>query len=206
MADPRAAEDPGWRPALRVLWHRSPPGRIASMLRERTLQPVAGRPANALTALRLIFLRLAASIPLYILALSFLGPWRRQDEARAVAGATIALAALLVLIAAWTRTRRLPTTSPASLARSYQTRMFLGIIVSEAAAFAGIGATFLGVRLWVAVVTATLAEVGMRLVAPSRRNIARDQARIAALGSPLSLTAALLEPPAPGRPGAPGAG
>jgi hypothetical protein len=95
------------------------------------------RQTNGLIVLRSVFLGLVAPLLLFIVALSFIGPWDGGDEGWVPLAVVVIGIASLAYVA---RIRRppLPTTSPEALARSYRALFFIAVGIAEAAALGGI--------------------------------------------------------------------
>jgi hypothetical protein len=88
------------------------------------------------------------------------------------------------------------------LAASWRTRFFIGVGISEISALVGLGLTFVVEPLWIFLIGMVFTMIGFWRIAPSRRDLVRDQAAIRASGSPLDLTKALMgsgSPPSPHR-------
>jgi hypothetical protein len=184
-------EDPGWRPSLRGLWWYALPI-VGDVMRVR------GRRAetNGLIVLRSVFVGLIVPLPLFVVVLSFIGPWDGGDEGW-VPWAVVAIGIVSLAYVARIRRRPLPTTSPQALARSYRALFFIGVGVAEAAALWGFTGVFLGGSVWIYLVGLAFGLVGLWMIAPTRRDIERRQREITAAGSPLSLVDALITVPRP---------
>jgi hypothetical protein len=77
----------------------------------------------------------------------------------------------------------------------YRVQLFIGISVSEAAALAGFVGSFVMGTWWICLVGQSFATIGLTLIGPSRREIARRQDWIASQGSSPLLGKALMETP-----------
>jgi hypothetical protein len=177
-------EDPGWWAALRPLF-----------LPWLILRPA--RASDSLTAQRRVFSVVTAHLPVWLVFLAFSFPWDAGDEGSAPALVLI-YGLLMLVVVAWIGRRTLDRLSLVKLAASYRSRMFAGIGVAETPAMVAIGSLFVGGSLWMYFLGLVPALIDLWMAAPSRRNIARDQAKLSSLGSPLSLTEALMAP-IPGR-------
>jgi hypothetical protein len=91
------------------------------------------------------------------------------------------------------RARSLNTSSPKALSVSYRAQTFIGIGVSEAAALAGFVGSFVMGTWWIYLLGAIFATIGLVLIGPTKREIARRQEWIASQGSSLSLGQALMD-------------
>jgi F0F1-type ATP synthase membrane subunit c/vacuolar-type H+-ATPase subunit K len=184
-------EDPGWLPSLRGLpWYWIPV--VGSVMRVKARQ----RETNGLIFLRSVFLGLIVALLLFVVALSFIGPWDGGDEGW-VPWAVVAIGIASLAYVARIRRRPLPTNSREALARSYRALFFIGVGVAEAAALWGIAGVFLGGSLWIYLVGLPFGLVGLWMIAPTRTDIERRQREITAAGSPLSLLDALISVPTP---------
>jgi hypothetical protein len=184
-------EDPGWWPSLRRLWRHWVALVVSVMgLRARPVE------TNGLILLRSVFLVLVAALLLFVVLLSFIGPWDGGDE-RWVPWAVVIIGIASLAYVARIRRRPLPTTSPETLARHYRALFFIGVGVASAAALWGFVGVFLGGSLWIYLVGLAFGLVGLGMIAPARRDIERRQREITAAGSPLSLLDALISVPWP---------
>jgi hypothetical protein len=151
---------------------------------------------NGLIPLRSVFLGLVAPLLLFIVALSFIGPWDGGDEGW-VPWAVVVLGIASLAYVARIRRRPLPTTSPEALARSCRALFFIGVGVAETAPLWGFAGVFLGGSAWIYLLGLAFGLVGLWMIAPTRRDIERRQREITAAGSPLSLQDALISVPWP---------
>jgi hypothetical protein len=144
-----------------------------------------------------MYLGLVAAPILFVIAFSYITRWDRGDDGVAplVVGA-ITVASIVSARAA--AHRPLLSRSSQELAGSYRTRMFVGIGLADIAVLGAVSLSFvLSNSLWLIAVGAVATEMGLWLVAPSRRNLAADQERLRQAGSSLDLVAALNTPPRP---------
>jgi hypothetical protein len=88
--------------------------------------------------------------------------------------------------------RPLATGSPEALADSWRTRFFLEVDFAEFPGLAGVAGAIISDAFWVYPVGLAFALVGLWRIAPSRRNVTRDQAAIRLAGSSLDLVGALI--------------
>jgi hypothetical protein len=79
----------------------------------------------------------------------------------------------------------------ASLTATYRQRFFLWVGVGEAPAFLGLLAAVATDRFWLYLVGCVFAVLSYVHIAPTARNLARDQARLDQNGTPRSLVSAL---------------
>jgi len=184
-------EDPGWWPSLRGLrWYSIPI--IGSLIRFRAWR----KETNGLIVLRSVFLGLLVTLFLFLVPLSFIGPWDGGDE-RWVPWAVVVIGIASLAWVARIRRRPLPTTSPEALARHYRALFFIGVCAAADAALLGFAGVFLGGSSWIYLVGLAFGLVGLWIIAPTRSDIERRQREITAAGSPLSLLDALISVPRP---------
>jgi O-antigen/teichoic acid export membrane protein len=184
-------EDPGWWPSLRGL-SRHWIALVGSLMRLRA-RPLE---TNGLILLRSVFLVLVAALLLFVVPLSFIGPWDGGDE-RWVPWAVVAIGIISLAWVARIRRRPLPTTSPEALARHYRALFFIGVSAAADAALLGFVGVFQGGSAWIYLVGLAFGLVGLWMIAPTRSDIERRQREIIAAGSPLSLLDALISVPWP---------
>jgi hypothetical protein len=182
------AEDPGWGYALRAL--------IPIVgLRYR-----AQRAPDGLTALRNVFVGLVAALPLFLVSFSYIV---EEPGPVGLAPYTVVGVGLLSTLGISILYRRtLPTESLKSLAASWRARFFIGVGFAEFPALVGLVLTLPTDTLWIYLIGMAFSLIGFWRIAPSRRNLARDQDAIRSTGSPLDLIEALMTagPHAPGSP------
>ena len=184
-------EDPGWWPSLRGLWRHW-------LLLVGSVMRVGARrvETNGLIVLRSVFLSVVAALLLFVVPLSFVGPWDGGDE-RWVPWAVVVIGIASLAYVARIRRRPLLTTSPETLARYYRALFFIGVGVAADAALLGFVGVFLGESLWIYLVGLAFGLVGLWMIAPTRSDIERRQREITPAGSPLSLLDALNSVPWP---------
>ena len=172
----------------------------------RALIPIWGlrysaqRAPDGLTALRGIFVGLVAALPLFAVSLSFLD---NETESSGAAPVAVVLVGLLSIWGIQRLHRRpLATMSTDALAASWRARFFIGVAIAEFPSLVAIAVTFVGVPLWIYLVGMVFSLLGFFRIAPSKRNLARDQDAIRSTGSPIDLTEALMTagPQTPGPP------
>jgi hypothetical protein len=91
----------------------------------------------------------------------------------------------------------LTTTTLEELGTSYRTRFFKAFIANEIPLLVALVTAMVRQELWPYFIELPFFIVGMTIIAPSKKNIARDQEELAASGSRLSLRGALMAPPPP---------
>lgn len=182
-------EDPGWRAAF---WALIP------FLGRRALET---RRPDGLTVLRSIFVGLISALLLFAVAISYVA---EIDGDPAMAQlVVIGVGVLSHLALALLGRRKLSTGSIDDLGDSWRTRMFTGVGLAELPGLVAIPAAIISDSLWVYLLGMAFALAGFWRIAPSSRNLARDQEAISSTGSPLSLIEALMKagpyaPPASG--------
>jgi F0F1-type ATP synthase membrane subunit c/vacuolar-type H+-ATPase subunit K len=180
VGDEPATEDPGW-PSIRYVLLALIPG-VGIQLAKR-------RRADALVALRSVFLSFSGALVLFGVVLAVLGlpngpvmPWLPILVAYAAAS----------VLAVRFFVKPLDCSSPSKLAESYRTRFFLVIALSESVALFAFVFTFIGGPRWIYYVGGAFSIYRFWTVAPpTPSGIARDQARLEASGCELSLISAL---------------
>ena len=88
--------------------------------------------------------------------------------------------------------RPLATTSLEALGASWGTRFFIGLGFAEVPALIGLSLTLPTEALWIYLIGMVFSLIGFWRVAPSRRNLGRDQEELLLAGSSLDLTQALI--------------
>jgi hypothetical protein len=173
-------DDPGWDRALIGL---IPFFGLRAMRRTRP---------DGLTGLRSLLVGLISALFLFVVSLIYViedNDGGSRFAAFAVVGAAVLSHVAITLVAR----RHLSTASLRSLADSWRTRMFIGVGPAELPALVGFGLAIVSDALWVYLVGMVFALAGFWRIAPSKRNLARDQDTIRAAGSPLDLTEALMK-------------
>ena len=187
------SRDPGWAPALRAgLLDVFAPWRIVG--RTKRLSHLDG-----LTTTRIIWLVLIESLLLFLITLSFIA----HDRPAHPAGGWLLAVALVGCASAFLTFNVIQRTSlkggePEALLKSYQMRFFIGFAEAEVAALFGFVVVFVTGRLVSYVIGLAFTLVGMMLVAPTTKNLARDQRALREQGSSLSLVEVLMSGPPPG--------
>jgi F0F1-type ATP synthase membrane subunit c/vacuolar-type H+-ATPase subunit K len=157
--------------------------------------------------LRVFFSAVVLSAVPYFFLLSLLidpeDQWRGELEPDWTLWILFAVAAAALLGVRWARGRRLSGTTALALARSYTTRFFVGIGLADSSALLGVVIALAMSRLWPYLAGQAASLVGFAMMAPTARNIERDEERLRAEGSPVTVWDALTQPPdgcAPGTP------
>ena len=171
------ARDQGWR--FLFATNRSPP----------------------LTQLRVVFTAVVlGAVPFLFLLSLVIDPedqWRGELEPDWTLWILFAVVAAALLSVGWARDRRLSGTTTQALARSYITRFFVGIGLADSSALLGVAIAFATSRVWPYLVGLAASLTGFAMMAPTARSIQRDEERLRARGSPVSLWDALTRPPDP---------
>ena len=155
--------------------------------------------AAPLVRLRFLFTAFLLSPVTFLLALWFLiepeDQWRGDLAPDWALWILSAVTGASLLGAGWARGRALSGTTAEALYRSYYTRFLLGIALAESAALLGVVIAFATNRLWPYLVCLAASLAGFAMMAPTARNIHRDEERLQAVGSPVSVWDALTLPP-----------
>jgi hypothetical protein len=150
---------------------------------------------NTLQVLRLVFTTFVMSYVLFgvVVVLVAGGESAEADRrpASAVAAGVVAVG-VLSLVAPRLIERPLNCSDESALVSSYRTRLFVRMAFAGAAALAGFAGSFVSGEAWMYALGAAFAAVGYIRLAPSRRNLERDQEDLNQRGCVLSLTDLLL--------------
>jgi hypothetical protein len=152
-----------------------------------------------LVQLRFLFTTVVLAIALFPVALSFMidpeDQWDRDLEPAWTLWTLVGGVAASLLGVGWARGRPLSGTTARALFLSYNKRFFIGVAFAELPTLLGFVVAFVTSRLWPCVVGLAVSLVGFAMMAPTARNIHRDEERVQAVGSPVSLWDALTLPP-----------
>jgi len=186
-------EDPGWGPVWRQprLWLPIP------FAGTRAAKRAAERGAiDALTAQRAIFLRFVVSLVAFGVILPIVGAGTGSASAAPFAGLIVAAGVASVAVPRAIE-RPLDCSSEAKLVAAYRVRFFLRAAFAQTVALFGFVGAFVTDAVWLYYLSLVLAAVGFARLAPTTRNLDRDQQALSAGGCSLSLIAALtrMEPP-----------
>jgi cbb3-type cytochrome oxidase subunit 3 len=182
---PEGTNDPGWPRSL--LWVLVPPLAIRRAQRSGD--------ANVLQLLRLLFTSFAMSLVLIgvvVIALADSEPAEADRPAASVVAAGVVAYGALSLFAPRLIERPLDCSDETALVSGYRTRLFLRIAFANAAALIGFVGFFLSGAAWMYPLGAIFAVMGYVRLAPSRRNLERDQEELNQQGCGLSLTGLLV--------------
>ena len=181
-------EDPGWQFSPRMLAFMLP-GYEQFFGRRRAV--------DTLAATRQAFTGFTGSLVLYGVVLFFLEPGQRDlKRSPGLALVFTAVAALNSLITPRLLEKPLEGTDFKALAASYQVRFFLRVAFAEFAALIGFVMFFVANEWWAYPLGVAVAAVGFARLAPTKANLAKDQADLRRRGNQLSLVAALRQPKA----------
>lgn len=133
--------------------------------------------ATALQMLRQVFLSFVMALFLIglVVALTVSGTSQAGGPSSPVVAAGVAAYGVFSLVAPRLFERPLDCTADAALVSGYRTRLFLRIAFAQAAALLGFVGAFLSGEPWIYAIGAAFATVGFVRLAPSRRNLERDQ-------------------------------
>jgi hypothetical protein len=140
--------------------------------------------------LRCIIMGMFAAMPLFAVSLTYI-----VDDPRPAGLAPLAVVAvglLSTLAISIVGRRPLATTSLEALAASWGTRFFIGLGFAQVPALLGFALTLPTAALWVYLIGMVFSLIGFWRVAPSRRNLGRDQETLLSGRSSLDLTQALI--------------
>lgn len=181
--------DPGWRrPLKRMLLLLIP---VFQFFAFRRLEAGGG---HALTSLRSIHLSMVASSGLFGIALLFIVPsqrWWSVDRNTWFIWVVLAAGCLNLLGVRWVRNRPLTATSNHEIVTLYNGLFFIGVGYAMGSVLIALVGTIVMNAGWVYLVGLAFTMIGLLLIAPSRREIARRDEQLIRSGSPLSLSAAL---------------
>jgi F0F1-type ATP synthase membrane subunit c/vacuolar-type H+-ATPase subunit K len=121
--------------------------------------------------------------------------WRADLEPDWALWILYAVSAAALLGAGRARSRPLSAAASRALLDSYRGRFITGMAFGESPALLGVIIAFFTNRLWPALIGMVVSLVGFAMMAPTARNIDRDEERLRAAGSPVSLWDALTRPP-----------
>ena len=145
--------------------------------------------SDGLLALRQVFIAFVLAIAMFQFVLTFLAVG--DDAKPALALAALAVGAVSCFVVGPKVERPLDVQSAKTLAASYQTRFFVRVACSEAAALFAFVAFFVANVRWVYPIGALISYAGFFRAAPTRGHLSEDQAELRRRGSSLSLVAAL---------------
>jgi hypothetical protein len=174
--------DPGWGGIKHILLFMLPGG-----------AQLAKRQADALVATREIFVSFCTALALFGVVLVFLGfdGTRSQISDVVAAGIVVVIGVATLALRMVFGNRSLDCAGVVQLRTSYRSRFFLRMAIAEVAALCGFVLTFMAEASWLYFVGAAFTAVGFAAAAPTRRQLARDQARLTATGCSLDLVAAI---------------
>lgn len=132
---------------------------------------------NSLEMFRQLFTAFAAALFLIGLVVLFLAPGGPGDAAMSAGVVAIGVAGYGVISLFIPRLfeRPLDCADPQALLASYRTRFFLRIAFADAAALVGFVGFFLSDAWWLYPLGGVFATIGFARLAPTRRNLERDE-------------------------------
>lgn len=179
--------DPGWWPAVRLVAFRTPPLLLIPAFRRR-------RATDGLIGFRTAFIGLVLALPLYLILLAFDRTWNDGSVPIRVVVALAVLGIASLVLVERSRSTPLDIENPERLAESFRSRTFAGIGFAEAPALLAFVAVLASGSVWPYLVGLGFSLLGLWLIAPGARELARRQEEITSRGSPLSLVGALRFP------------
>jgi hypothetical protein len=180
-------DDPGWNIGPLTLLAFLVPG--LGMRKAR--RAAKGDP---LVAMRQIFISFCTALVLFQVVLLYLPI--EADAAPGLALFLLGIGAISCFVLRPVVEKPLRCGDALSLVGQFQTRMFVRIAFSEAAALFGFVGFFVANVSWVYPIGAAMAFAGFFMAAPSKRNLVRDQAELRRHGCHESLVRALRQPKA----------
>ena len=154
-------------------------------------------PTSSLVALRIIFSSFVTGVTLFgLVSLLVVSGSKNEQADQSIVFPLILLgiAAVLVVIAAKLR-KPLDATDESTLANSYRGKVIIRAAIAEGGALLGIVGFIATGQWWMAPAVLVIAVVGFASTAPTAAAVEREQQALIAQGSPLSLTAAMLNTP-----------
>ncbi|MDP9022092.1 MAG: hypothetical protein M3N57_05205, partial [Actinomycetota bacterium] len=159
MADGVAAEDPGWRQAVRRL--------LPFFLMPVLVTKKSSSDEPRIVVLRTVFLAFVVGLFGFLIVVSVLFPLTSAGRVEAVVYALVGVGPLTLTAIPWARRRLLDFCgTPSELAGTYTNSVFLSIAFVESAALSGFVATFLAEAVWPYLVGMLVALVGFSALAP----------------------------------------
>jgi hypothetical protein len=191
MAHPDGGEDPGWF-TKSMLWALVPGFGIQ--------RAMASPDGSALLLLRAMFTSVVMTLVAFGVVLALIAGGMEPDgTSTSVVAAGVAMIGALSLVLPRVVEQPLDCSSEGALVGGYRTRFFLRVAFAEAAALAGFVGAFLTGEAWMYLVGMPFTAVGFVRLAPTTRNIDRDQDALNQQGCGLSLMHLMVTSrPAPG--------
>ena len=153
----------------------------------------AQRGQNALEILRALFTAFALALVLIGFVVAFLAAGSSQRNAMSAPAVAVAVAVFGVasLFVPRILERPLDCSTPAALVTSYRTRFFLRLAFADSAALVGFVGFLLTDEWWLYPLGGCFSLLGFMGLAPTRRNLERDQEALNLSGCGHALTSAL---------------
>jgi hypothetical protein len=152
-----------------------------------------GHAGDVLTATRQVFIGFVGALVLFQVVLVFIGTDPAIEPSATFALVLLAVGVVNVFVVSPSLVRKQPLdgSSPGKLLATYRTRFFLQVAFAESAALFGFVAFFVANEWWVYPASLVSAFTGFARLAPTRANLAKDQASLRSSGSNLSLVRVL---------------
>lgn len=173
-------QDPGWDLTPRSL--------ARSLTPFRSLRRNDAADASALATLRQLFVSFCLALVLITALVIILGDTTNADARTEISVGVATLAGVASLILGRRIDRTLDCTSDASLVTSYRTRFFLRLAIAEAVTLLAFA---LGIAVgpsWAYFVGLAFTTIGFAQIAPTRRNLERDETELRARGCHRSIS------------------
>jgi F0F1-type ATP synthase membrane subunit c/vacuolar-type H+-ATPase subunit K len=182
---PHRTEDPGWFSGKTILWALVPGIGLRRAQADGT--------ASVLFTLRAVFTSFVMALVMFGVVLAFIGSADAEPSgpSTSVVAAAVVGYGLVSLVVPRLVERPLSCASEADLVTGYRTRFFLRVAFAEAAALLGFVGVFVSGELWMYPLGAAFTAVGFVRLAPTRRNLEREQEALNLAGCGLSLTMVL---------------
>jgi F0F1-type ATP synthase membrane subunit c/vacuolar-type H+-ATPase subunit K len=183
---PQSNDDPGWFSARTILWALVPGIGLRRAQADGT--------ASVLFTLRAVFTSFVTALIMFGVVLLFIGGSSESEPSgpsTSVVAAGVLAYGLISLVLPRLIERPLSCEGEAALVSGYRTRFFLRVAFAEAAALLGFVGVFLSGETWMYPLGAAFTAVGFLRLAPTRRNLERDQEALNLAGCGLSLTTVL---------------
>lgn len=186
-------DDEGWGDAAKGMGWSPFPG-LALRRQARKVERGELDPLLALRTTFVMFVTMLVTVGVVVVLLAAFGGLGASVEPTGALVGGVAVVGVLCLLAA-TRFGALDCTNEEALGNTYRTRFFLRVAFADTSAVVGFLGFVLTGRPFVYVVGAAFTALAFAVVAPTARNLAREQQRLVASGCGLSLVDAIRRRP-----------